>query len=88
MTTPAPSASKSNPILMKRYLLMLKNAEPEGYEGFLKEFETYTNEALYGLSAAPQDQILSQQGRAQQCLAMLRMFRECHLVPKTVQPTP
>jgi len=70
---------------LKRATLSLRNANPEGFEIFLNQFNDLTMEALKALSEAPTDQILIQQGRCQQLRSLMRAFVECD---KTTEPTP
>ena len=57
--------------------LRLRNASPEVWDAFVREFETYTGEASLAMTDSPADQLLKMQGRAQQCRALLRVFKEC-----------
>ena len=66
--------------------LLLRNANPEAWEAFVRSFADYTNEATLAMTDAPADKILITQGRAQQCRALLRLFKECD-VPNR-KPTP
>ncbi len=43
----------------------------------MREFGSYTHEALSGMAESPADKILLMQGRVQQCQALLRLFKEC-----------
>lgn len=72
--------------IMKQLMARLSRAEPDAWEQFLVAFELYAMEAMQGLTSAPQDQILNMQGRAQQCEALLRMFRECNRPPQQKAP--
>jgi len=71
--------------VLSHFALRLRNADPEGFEQFVETFAAYTNEITVAVTEAPQDQVLNMQGRARQCLAFLRLFRECH-IPETPQP--
>ncbi len=66
--------------------LRLRNASPEVWDMFVREFDAYTNEGMSAMSEAPPDKILIAQGRVQQCRALLRLFKECD-VPNR-KPTP
>lgn len=56
---------------------MLRNANPEAWDAFLRSISVYTQEAMEGMAAAPADKLLLMQGRVQQCQALLRVFNEC-----------
>lgn len=73
--------------VLSHFALRLRNADPEGFEQFVAAFDAYTGEITVAVTDAPQDQILNMQGRAKQCLAFLRLFRECH-IQKPTQPQP
>jgi hypothetical protein len=62
---------------ISKHALMLRNANPEAWDGFLRALDDYTNEALVALASTPADEVLRQQGRVQQCRAFLRIFKEC-----------
>lgn len=84
-STPQSTSRKS----LKTYLHFLRNAAPEEFDRFVKELATYTDEVTVAVTEAPPDAILNMQGRAQQAIAMLRLFEECHTPPKQpFQPTP
>jgi len=72
--------------VLSHFALRLRNADPEGFEQFVETFAAYTNEITVAVTDAPQDQILNMQGRAKQCLAFLRLFRECHALKSPLQP--
>ena len=57
--------------------LRLRNASPEVWDAFVREFEVIANNTSLEMTDAPADQILKMQGRAQQCRALLRVFKEC-----------
>ncbi len=57
--------------------LLLRNGNPEAWDGFLRSLTTYTHEAMEGMAAAPADKLLMMQGRVQQCQALIRIFKEC-----------
>lgn len=71
--------------VIKHYALRLKNADPESWDRFLLAFDAYATEVTVAVTAAPSEDILRCQGRAQQMLALLRLFKECHL---TREPSP
>jgi hypothetical protein len=60
-----------------KYALLLRNANPEAWDKFLRALDVYTTEAMTALASTPADEVLRQQGRVQQCLALLRFFKEC-----------
>jgi hypothetical protein len=62
---------------LSKYALLLRNANPDAWEAFLKTFACYAQEVLENTSMAPADQVLRMQGRAQQCRALLQIFRDC-----------
>lgn len=57
--------------------LRLRNADPQNWDRFLVAFAAYTDEATVVVTEAQPADILVAQGRAQQCRALLRIFREC-----------
>ncbi len=71
--------------LLKQLARRIRNADREAFDLFIDALDVYTIEAMEGLTTAPQEAILCQQGRAQQCQAFLRLFRECH-IEKPTQP--
>ena len=62
---------------LSKFALLLRNANPDAWEAFLRTFTDYTQEVLENTSMAPADQVLRMQGRAQQCRALLQIFRDC-----------
>lgn len=72
---------------LQQICLRLRNASPEGWDQFLAAFDAYATEITVAVTQAPPAEILIMQGRAQQALALLRMFRECHITP-TKPPSP
>lgn len=84
-STPPSAAS------LKKLILMWRNAEPESFERFLSEFREYTDSVTVAVTEAPPDAVLNMQGRAQQQMAVLRLFAECHIIVQPFnpqQPTP
>lgn len=71
--------------MLKVLALRLKNADPAGFDQFADAFDLYTSEVTVAVTEAPQDAILNAQGRAQQCIALLRLFRECHIQRATTK---
>lgn len=71
--------------VLSQFALRLRNADPESWERFIAAFDAYAGELTVAVTDAPQDQILHMQGRAKQCLALLRLFRECHIPRPTPQ---
>ena len=72
--------------IIKHYALRLKNADPESWDRFLLAFDAYATEVTVAVTQAPSEDILRCQGRAQQMLALLRMFKECHLTREPPKP--
>lgn len=86
-----PKSTPTSTTSLKKLANVLKNAEPEGFDRFIKELASYTHEITVAVTEAPPEEILCMQGRAQQARAMLRVFEECHIVaaaPFNPQPTP
>jgi hypothetical protein len=73
MTTANPTTAN----MLKAFALQLKNANPKAWDAFVECMDVYTTEVTIALTAAPATEILNMQGRSQQCLALLRIFREC-----------
>lgn len=65
--------------------LSLRNANPEGYENFLSQFNDLTMDAMKSLTEASTDKVLIQQGRCQQLRSLMRTLVECD---KKTEPTP
>lgn len=63
--------------MMKEFALKLRNANPTAWENFVNTLDVYTAEVMQGMTSSPQSEILCMQGRAQQCLALLQIYREC-----------
>lgn len=62
--------------------LILKSASlarrsPEEWSDFLAEFKKYTDARRDQCVSSPVDTVLVAQGRAQQSVALLRLFEEC-----------
>lgn len=55
----------------------LAQSSPEEWSEFLAEFENYTNARRDQCISSPADTVLIAQGRAQQCVSLLRLFDEC-----------
>ena len=66
--------------------LRLRNGNPEAFDAFVADVNDMSIDAMKALTEAPTDEVLIQQGRAQQCRWFLRMLVECDKEPKT--PTP
>lgn len=76
-------------IELKKAILLLRNASPEGFDRFVSLYNDLALDALKALSEAPTDQVLIQQGRCQQLRSTLRMFVECDKVRQQPnEPTP
>lgn len=76
-------------VSLKKLANVLRNAEPEGFDRFLKELAAYTDEVTVAVTEAPPEEILCMQGRAQQARAILRVFAECHITAaQPFNPTP
>lgn len=72
--------------MMQQYMLRLKNSSPEGWDDFVQVFDVYATEVTVAVTQAPSEEILRMQGRAQQCLAILRIMRECDKVKTPPAP--
>lgn len=71
--------------MMQQFMLRLKNANPEAWDNFVQTFDIYATEVAIQLTQAPSDEILRMQGRAQQCIGLLRLMQECDR-PKPLAP--
>ncbi len=69
------------------HCLQLRNANPAAWDKFLAAFDAYVTEITVAVTQAPPAEILVMQGRAQQGLALLRVFKECGITP-TKPPSP
>ncbi len=66
--------------------LMLRNANPEAWDMFLRVFENYTSEITVAVTEAPPGDVLVLQGQARQCLKLLRLFKECDSTSRKPAP--
>lgn len=57
-------------------LRLLKNAEPQVYEKFLRFLNDYVTELTVAVTETPTEDILVAKGRAQQGIKFFRMFTE------------
>ncbi len=73
--------------VLSELALKVRNHDPVLWEAFVDTFDAYSMEVTVAVTQAPPAEILVMQGRAQQCLAMLRVFKECTLPPKS-SPAP
>lgn len=71
----APAAPDPLTIVCQR----LRSADPEIWDLFLIAFEEYAQRVTATVITAPPESLVRTQGQAQQCLALLRLFREAHL---------
>ena len=55
----------------------LARSSPREWETFLAEFKNFTSVRRDQCVSSPVDTLLVAQGRAQQCVALLRLFEEC-----------
>ena len=74
---------KSNIVQFRRVVAVLRNAAPEEYDVFVRYFDTYTIDALHAVTEADSVEILTMKGRAQQCLALLRIYQEADSSQRT-----
>jgi hypothetical protein len=54
----------------------IRNAAPQVYEDFCKEFEKYTEASIVAVIETTGEELVRAQGRAQQCLKILRVLQE------------
>ncbi len=66
--------------------LRLRNAAPEVWDQFIAQFEAYTLNVLNELAFKDQSMVLTVQGHAQQCKALLRVFTECDQELRSKKP--
>lgn len=60
---------------------------PREFDDFVEHFIAYTGEVTTAVIEADPTNILALQGRAQQCRALLKLLRECHVPKKPPAPT-
>jgi hypothetical protein len=82
-----PAAPKPAPFrdALQRTALVLRNAAPGEWDGFLSALADYSQDITLAVIEAPPNEILKHQGRAQMMLSLHRMFEECDNA-KTPQP--
>lgn len=71
--------------VLSHYAATLRTAAPQQWEAFVSVFDAYATEITVAVTSAEQNEILNKQGRAQACLHLLKLFRECHTKS---QPSP
>lgn len=71
--------------ILKEFARRLRSADPENFQSFVEALDAYALEVTVAVTEAPQDQVLNMQGRARQCMALLRLLQECHLQRPTAQ---
>lgn len=72
----------ASPQGLSRASLILKNAAPEEWENFVKEFSAYYSDVTAAVTDADASNVLIEQGGARRCKALFRIFTECELKPK------
>jgi hypothetical protein len=73
---------------LKQACLMLRNAAPEQWDGFLRVMIDYTDRVTFAVTEADANTVLNAQGRAQQLHALLRVYHECEPKLPPAQPAP
>lgn len=63
----------------------LARRAPEEWSDFLGAFTRYTDQRRDQCISSPADAIYQAQGRAQQCVALLRLFDECRKTADQIQ---
>jgi hypothetical protein len=63
---------------LSRWALLLRNAAPEQWIGFMEQFQDYVDETVYAVSEAPSEEVIRMQGRALALRTVLRIFQECN----------
>ena len=67
---------------LSQYMLLLRNGNPEGFDGFLKRLTEYYEDLTMKVVQAPAEEVMVAQGRAQAIFAVLRLFKECTVEQK------
>ncbi len=62
---------------LQRFALMLRNSNPEAWDGFLRVFSAYTYEVTVAVTEASPNEVMEKQGRSRQLRALERIFKEC-----------
>lgn len=65
---------RCDPRAFKEAIKYLRNAAPEEFDAFFKQFSMYTDDVVRHVTEADHVEILKMQGRAQQCLALRQYF--------------
>jgi hypothetical protein len=55
----------------------IARAAPENWKEFLGAFELYTDQQVQNCISSPSEALRVTQGRAQACVALLRLFSDC-----------
>lgn len=66
---------------LRHYAHTIQLAAPREWEAFVACFDAYATEVTVAVTEAEQHTILTQQGKAQAFLHLLKLFRTCHLKP-------
>jgi len=61
------------------------SAAPKEWSDFLAAFSLYTDNRRDQCVSSPADAIFANQGRAQQCVSLLRLFQECRQTADQIQ---
>jgi hypothetical protein len=72
----------STPEYLSQCALRLRSADPKAWDEFCVGLDAYATEITVAVTAAEQNDILNQQGRAQMALHFLRMMRDCGKRPQ------
>lgn len=74
--------------VLKQYAHKIQLAAPQEWAAFVECMDAYATDITVAVTAAHQNEILNQQGKAQMALHLLKAFRECHLHRTASQSPP
>lgn len=69
-------------------MLLLKNAAPAPFDEFVAAFERYLGEMFTGIVRCPKEELDNYQGRIQQAVGLLHLFKTCDVEVKRPEPAP
>lgn len=71
---------------ISKRVALVRSTDPRNYEQLVRLMDQRVLEVTVAVTAAPPDQILVAQGRAQEAMKMFRIFTELPSNPEIAQP--